>query len=144
MARGQGKRQRRGQHAKMLQAILLGAAMGSTSAFVPSVRPNIGSTAGTTGTTSAVSSNAAAPGSSSVRAMSNWGKVQAPRQRSSFRSRAVEAHGLQMVSAGIEKGMFTTSNPDDRRVLPETRDGKAYFKVSVAVVGKNTMCAAVS
>ena len=131
MARGQGKRQRnRGQQAKMLQAVLLGAAVGSTSAFVPSVRPNLGSTGGAA---AAVSSNAAAAaGSSSVRAMSNWGSVAAPKR--SFRSRAVEAHGLQMVSAGIEKGMFTTSNPDDRRVLPETRDGKAYFKVSWCLV----------
>lgn len=108
----------------MLQAVLVGAAVGSTSAFVPSVRPHLGSSAAG-GATSAVSSGAA--GSSSVRAMSNWGSVAAPKR--SFRSRAVEAHGLQMVSAGIEKGMFTTSNPDDRRVLPETRDGKAYFKV---------------
>lgn len=132
MARGQGKRQRnRGQQAKMLQAVLLGAAVGSTSAFVPSVRPNLGSSAaGGGGAASAVSSGAA--GSSSVRAMANWGSVAAPKR--SLRSRAVEAHGLQMVSAGIEKGMFTTSNPDDRRVLPETRDGKAYFKVGVCAM----------
>lgn len=110
----------------MLQAVLLGAAVGSTTAFVPSVRLNLGSAGGAA---SAVSSGAAAAGSSSVRAMSNWGSVAAPKR--SFRSRAVEAHGLQMVSAGIEKGMFTTSNPDDRRVLPETRDGKAYFKVGL-------------
>lgn len=136
MARGQGKRERRGQHARMLQAVLLGAAMGSTSAFVPSVRPNIGSaSSGAAATSAAAASSAGVAGSSSVRAMSNWGKVQAPRQRSSFRSRAVEAHGLQMVSAGVEKGMFTTSNPDDRRVTPETRDGKAYFKVSVSLTG---------
>lgn len=41
---------------------------------------------------------------------------------------------MQMVSAGIEKGMFTTSSPEDRRVMPESRDGKAYFKVSDTVV----------
>lgn len=110
----------------MLQAVLLGAAVGSTSAFVPSVRTSLGSSSPAGGlATSAV------PGSASVQAMSNWGRVEAPRR--SFRSRAVEAHGLQMVSAGIEKGMFTTSNPDDRRVTPETRDGKAYFKVSPVV-----------
>lgn len=132
MARGQGKRERnRGQQAKMLQAVLLGAAVGSTSAFVPSTTPTLGSSAAG-GAASAVSSGAAA-GSSSVRAMSNWGSVAAPKR--SFRSRAVEAHGLQMVSAGIEKGMFTTSNPDDRRVLPESRDGKAYFKVWLRCVG---------
>lgn len=104
----------------MLQAVLVGAAMGSTTAFVPSVRPNLGSAAAAT--------SSVAPGAATVRAMDSWAKVAAPRRSS--RSRAVEAHGLQMVSAGIEKGMFTTSNPDDRRVLPETRDGKAYFKVS--------------
>lgn len=113
----------------MLQAVLLGAAVGSTTAFVPSVRPNLGSAAAG-GAASAVSSGAA--GSSSVRAMSSWSSVAAPKR--TFRSRAVEAHGLQMVSAGIEKGMFTTSNPDDRRVLPETREGKAYFKVGGVLV----------
>ncbi|CBJ25524.1 Magnesium chelatase subunit H, putative chloroplast precursor [Ectocarpus siliculosus] len=125
MAKGQGKRQRnRGQQAKMLQAVLVGAAMGSTTAFVPSVRPNLGSAAAAT--------SSVAPGAATVRAMDSWAKVAAPRRSS--RSRAVEAHGLQMVSAGIEKGMFTTSNPDDRRVLPETRDGKAYFKVTYVVL----------
>lgn len=101
----------------MLQAVLLGAAMGSTSAFVPSVRPTVSH-----GATSAVASSA-----TRVRAMSDWAKAKAPVR--SMRSRAVEAHGLQMVSAGIEKGMFTTSSPEDRRVTPEFRDGKAYFKV---------------
>ena len=87
----------------MLQAVLLGAAVGSTSAFVPSARPNLGSAAAGGGAAAAVSSGAPA-GSSSVRAMSNWGSVAAPKR--TYRSRAVETHGLQMVSAGIEKGMF--------------------------------------
>ena len=104
----------------MLQTVLLGAAVGTTSAFVPSVRPRFGPTPAT----SAVSSSTA-----SARSLSYWAEARAPVR--SARSRAVEAHGLQMVSAGVEKGMFTTSSPEDRRVTPETRDGKAYFKVSL-------------
>lgn len=107
----------------MLQAVLLGAAVGSTSAFVPSVRTNL----------NAGVAAPAVPATSGVRAlssaqMSNWARAKAPLR--SARSRAVETHGLHMVSAGIEKGMFTTSSPEDRRVTPEFRDGKAYFKVS--------------
>ncbi|CAM9800850.1 unnamed protein product [Choristocarpus tenellus] len=30
--------------------------------------------------------------------------------------------------------MFTTSRPEDRRVTPEQRDGKAYFKVTYVVL----------
>ncbi|CAM9714191.1 unnamed protein product [Discosporangium mesarthrocarpum] len=30
--------------------------------------------------------------------------------------------------------MFTTSRPEDRRVTPERREGKAYFKVTYVVL----------
>lgn len=105
--------------------------MGSTTAFVPSFRTNLGRSASAVGAPSASTPSSGRVDSAGVRAMSNWAKVDAPSRKQSSRSRAVEAHGLQMVSAGIEKGMFTTSNPDDRRVTPKTRDGKAYFKVSL-------------
>lgn len=102
----------------MLQAVLLGAAVGSASAFVPAPRPALSGRTSAAGVSSATSAQ-----------MTNWAKAKAAVPRT-LRSRAVEAHGLQMISAGIEKGMFTTSSPEDRRVMPETRDGKAYFKVS--------------
>lgn len=119
MARGQGKRQRRGQKAKMLQAVLVGATMSSTHAFLSTVRP--------------VLSASSAMSSSGVRALSSAQVSNAARKAPLARSRAAAAtaHGLHMVATGIEKGMFTTSSPEDRRVTPEFRDGKAYFKVSL-------------
>lgn len=108
----------------MLQAVLLGAAMGSSSAFVSPFRPSVAA--------AVPSSHSSSDGRSTVRTvgsgqMSTWAgsKVHLRSQR----SRAVEPSGLQMVTAGIERGMFTTSRPEDRRVTPEFKDGKAFFKV---------------
>ena len=102
----------------MLQAVLLSAAMSSSYAFVAPVRPALNA--------------AAAWGSSGMRAptsspVSTFVKARALVSRSKA---AAAAHGLHMVATGIDKGMFTTSSPEDRRVVPEFRDGKAYFKVS--------------
>lgn len=119
MARGQDKRQRRGQKAKMLQAVLLGATMSSNHAFLTPVRP--------------ILSASSSMSRSGARALSSAQVSNAARKTQLTRSRAAAetTHGLHMVAAGIEKGMFTTSSPEDRRVTPEFRDGKAYFKVSL-------------
>lgn len=119
MARGQDKRKLRGQKAKMLQAVLFGTTMSSSHAFFAPVRP--------------VLSASSSMSSSGVRVLSSAQVNNAARKTPLTRSRAAAAtsHGLHMVAAGIEKGMFTTSSPEDRRVTPEVREGKAYFKVSI-------------
>lgn len=129
MARGQTKRdsRRRGTTAqsKMLQAILLGAAMGSTSAFVTPLRP--------TSVTHSAQSTRQGTVRSQVAHKSNLDKVTKLSQlglgAAAISATTPRKTGLQMVSAGVERGMFTTSRPEDRRVTPEIRDGKAYFKV---------------
>lgn len=132
MARGQSKRDSRRQgttaQSKMLQAVLLGAAMGSASAFVTPLRPaSLGGAASR--------QNSAL---TSVVQMGDFGKETRLSQlglgaASVAASRRAGA-ALQMVAAGVERGMFTTSRPEDRRVTPEFRDGKAYFKVTYVVL----------
>lgn len=125
MARGQHRRERNGQQAKMLQAMLLGAAMGSTRAFVSPMQPPVAA--------STPSSTSCNNGRCSVRPLGSSGMekwVGCKAQLKVSRPHNVKARSPRMVSAGVERGMFTTSSPEDRRVTPESRDGKAYFKVS--------------
>lgn len=132
MARGQNKRDSRRQcntaQSKMLQAVLLGAVMGSTSAFVAPLRPASLGGAGSR-PHAALSSVAQMAHLGRATRLSQLG-LGAASPATSKRAGAA----LQMVAAGVERGMFTTSRPEDRRVTPEFRDGKAHFKVCCWVV----------
>ncbi|KAG5176932.1 magnesium chelatase subunit H, putative chloroplast precursor [Tribonema minus] len=112
MARGQGRAQRRSRQA----AVALLALLAGSDAFAPA----------TLARSSAVSKlSTSRPLASSTWAGSKHAVAPAARAHRS---------GLNMVLQEPRSGMFTNSNPETRRVVPDNREGKAYFKVTYVVL----------
>ncbi|CAM9213486.1 unnamed protein product [Chrysoparadoxa australica] len=65
-----------------------------------------------------------------VSALSGWAGVSPVR----VSKKVAQPAPMSMVATGMERGLFTTSDPELRRVTPESRDGKAFFKVTYVVL----------
>jgi Domain of unknown function (DUF3479) len=119
MAR-QSKAQRRSRKAQLLQLALCSVLSSSVDAFAPM----------------AASRAAAASRAVSASASSSWtgsSSMQAAVASSRSRSNSVQ-RSMSMVATAERTGMFTNSNPEDRRVTPASREGKAFFKVTYVVL----------
>jgi Domain of unknown function (DUF3479) len=118
MAR-QSKAQRRSRKAQLLQLALCSVLSSSVDAFAPM----------------AASRAAAASRAVSASASSAWtGSSSMQAAVASSRARSSVQRSMSMVATAERTGMFTNSNPEDRRVTPTNREGKAFFKVTYVVL----------